>query len=595
MYATSQDYKESIYLRSNCLLNIYIDGNLINDDDIYSFRVSHNLFDGGTVKLGSVTSKSIELEINKKALPETYSSIYVETGLTINDKDEIVPIGYFTLEEIQNDDNVVSITAVDNMMKFEKVISSAVTGTALEILQAICNACSVELGSNTFIGYDEILYLNSADLTARQVVGYIAEKAGGFALIGRDGKLYIKKIGEDTTEIDIDLFQDYSWGEKFVCNEVDFINDTYDFEVSDTDYSSAYLDTELDSLLYDNTIKGQPLKIGSNNIFITTEEQVQTIYDNLKELTLYGFTGQSVLNPALDIGDIIYIDEKPVVYQGDMEYLGYWKGNISSKIETEEKSNTTVQSINLTNRLKELKKQVNEKVNTDEVISTINTAINEGETIESGDGSVIISEDGVLSNLRFIGYGVSEIYGDKLCAGDFYLLGFEPKAYTGQVVDKYNIFIDVNIPSNFIVAGAYITMTHVPQHINVPSGSIYSTAGDYYGYVRNVQISVGEMSGEASVEAMEGSEWLPYINVSTYETIMNAYGSGVSTYTFPSASADNLKFSKITTNDISEYLTNNCQIKIETTDNTPTDEACYKQSGWVYAFLNIYGYLSKEE
>ena len=83
-------------------------------------------------------------------------------------------------EKIVNKLFINSIFEVDNMMKFEKVISSAVTGTALEILQAICNACSVELGSNTFIGYDEILYLNSADLTARQVVGYIAEKAGGF-------------------------------------------------------------------------------------------------------------------------------------------------------------------------------------------------------------------------------------------------------------------------------------------------------------------------------------------------------------------------------------------------------------------------------
>ena len=587
MYATSQDYKESIYLRSNCLLNIYIDGNLINDDDIYSFRVSHNLFDGGTVKLGSMTSKSIELEINKKALPETYSSIYVETGLTINDKDEIVPIGYFTLEEIQNDDNVVSITAVDNMMKFEKVISSAVTGTALEILQAICNACSVELGSNTFIGYDEILYLNSADLTARQVVGYIAEKAGGFALIGRDGKLYIKKIGEDTTEIDIDLFQDYSWGEKFVCNEVDFINDTYDFEVSDTDYSSAYLDTELDSPLYDNTIKGQPLKIGSNNIFITTEEQVQTIYDNLKELTLYGFTGQSVLDPALDIGDIIYIDEKPVVYQGDMEYLGYWKGNISSKIETEEKSNTTVQSINLTNRLKELKKQVNEKVNTDEVISTINTAIIDGENIQSEDGSIILAKDGVLTNLQFYGSTCHVSSMQSSQAGIFDTLGFEYDENGTGANTATQMLLFPKIPKTFKITKATLTIRHYTLNLWGPEG-LYG-----FGYARNLKLYRGSNLMYRDYDIYERVYGLERTTELELIDVLGNNGYTPSIIGDGETDAD-----EITTVDISKYISNDSFLvlksinTIETSEDNDTNfKNCALETGLVAMILDVWGYL----
>ena len=587
MYATSQDYKELIYLRSNCLLNIYIDGNLINDDDIYSFRVSHNLFDGGTVKLGSVTSKSIELEINKKALPETYSSIYVETGLTINDKDEVVPIGYFTLEEIQNDDNVVSITAVDNMMKFEKVITSAVTGTALEILQAICNACSVELGSNSFLGSNEKLNLSSTDLTARQVIGYIAEKAGGFALIGRDGKLYIKKIGEDTTEIDINLFQDYSWGEKFVCNEVDFINDTYDFEVSDTDYSSAYLDTELDSLLYDNTIKGQPLKIGSNNIFITTEEQVQTIYDNLKELTLYGFTGQSVLDPALDIGDIIYIDEKPVVYQGDMEYLGYWKGNISSKIETEEKSNTTVQSINLTNRLKELKKQVNEKVNTDEVISTINTAIVDGENIQSEDGSIILAKDGVLTNLQFYGSTCHVPSMQSSQAGIFDTLGFEYDENGTGANTATQMLLFPKIPKTFKITKATLTIRHYTLNLWGPEG-LYG-----FGYARNLKLYRGSNLMYRDYDIYERVYGLERTTELELIDVLGNNGYTPSIIGDGETDAD-----EITTVDISKYISNDSFLvlksinTIETSEDNDTNfKNCALETGLVAMILDVWGYL----
>lgn len=398
MYNTSQDYKDLIYSRSNCLLNVYIDGNLIGDDDIYNFKVCHILFDEGRVKLGSVTSKMIELEINREALPETYSNIYVETGLTINGEDEIIPIGYFTLEEIQKDDNVVSITAVDYMMKFEKIITSAVTGTALEMLQAICDNCHVELGTSTFIGYNEEIILESTDLTARQVIGYIAEKAGGFALIGRDGRLYIKTLEKDVAEIDIELFQNYSLGEKFVCNEVDFINDEYDYEVSDTDYNSAYLECELDSPLYDNTVQGQSLKLNSDNLFITAEEQVQEIYNQVKDLTLYGFEGQTIIDPALDIGDIVLIDNKPVVYQGDMEYLGYFKGNISSKIETEEKSNTTLQTISLAMKLKQkvdaekLIEEINSQGENNK--KTINPEVLNINGIESENGNFSINKDG---------------------------------------------------------------------------------------------------------------------------------------------------------------------------------------------------------
>lgn len=431
MYSTSDKYKELIYSGKKCLLNIYIDGTLIDDNDIYSFKVTHNLFDGGKVSLGSTTSKSIELEINREALPETYSNFYVETGLTIDGVDEIVPIGYFTLEEINKDEDVVSITAVDYMMKFEKIISDFVSSKAIEILQAICDVCGVELATTDFVGSDtELIIYDGTTMTARQVIGYIAELAGGFATIGRNGKLYIKRIGENTTTLDIDLFGDYSWGEKFVCNEVDFINDNYDYEISDSDYSSAYLDCVLDSSLYDNEIKGQSLELNNNNPFTTREEQVRNIYDIVKGLELNGFNGQSLLDPALDIGDIIYIDEKPIVFQGDMEYLGYFKGNISSTIETKEKSKTTVQTISLASKLKQVSDKVSEvegnvenKVDLNEIISAINKSDEEiqiqaekvslfGKEIDlTGDNITIksdnfsVDEEGnvVCSNAKIIG------------------------------------------------------------------------------------------------------------------------------------------------------------------------------------------------
>lgn len=44
-------------------------------------------------------------------------------------------------------------------------------------------------------------------VSARTYLSYIAEQAGGFACIGRDGKLYIKTIGESTADLPLKYFQ----------------------------------------------------------------------------------------------------------------------------------------------------------------------------------------------------------------------------------------------------------------------------------------------------------------------------------------------------------------------------------------------------
>lgn len=580
MYLTSDEYKKQIYLGKSCLLKIYIDNHLIDDDDIYYFKINHNLFDGGKIALGSTTSKSIELEIKKDALPDTYSNFYIESGLIIDGQEEIVPIGYFTLEDITKDEDVATITAVDYMMKFEKNISDTVSGKALLVLQAICEICDVKLASTEFIGYDKEITITDTTLTARQVIGYIAEVAGGFAFIGRDGKLYIKYIGENVAEIDIDLFEDYYWGEKIICNEVDFINDTYDYEISDTDFSSAYLDCVLDSSLYDNEINGQSLKLNSNNPFITNEEQVELIYNKVANLELNGFTGQTLIDPALDIGDIIYIDGKPIVYQGDMEYLGYFKGNIASSIETKEKSNTTVQKISLSTKLKEL----DNKADTDKVVSIVNDAISNGENIESESGSVLVSKDGVLSNLqfnsKFTNYGTI----NQLSQIGYY---FNMNIYLAYLT------ITATIPSNFKVLSAEITIMHQPILYN---GTVYDdlseiSLDDVVGYARNVQIyhNTSEFEGLYSLDM--NSEYL-------YESSLDGTDTkalGEDGKTFSSGDVET-----ITSDDLSQYLKpgKTTVFKIGSMGNSSeilSIKEMYQKTGKAIAILNVLGYLKEGE
>lgn len=148
MFITSEEYKERIYTSNNdCLLNIYIEDNLVDDDAIFDFKITHNLFESSSVTLGTTTSKTVEMQIARSALPDTYENFYIETGLNIDGEDEIVPIGFFTLEEIEKDDDYVTLTLGDYMLQFERTldVSSILPCTTLTLLKYLCERCGVEL------------------------------------------------------------------------------------------------------------------------------------------------------------------------------------------------------------------------------------------------------------------------------------------------------------------------------------------------------------------------------------------------------------------------------------------------------------------
>lgn len=146
MYQTSDEYKQLVYAdNTQHLLNIYIEENQVNPDHIFDFRISHILFTNDEFSLGSVTAKSIEFRIYKDSLPDTYNNFYVETGIN----NEIIPIGHFILDSIdKNDDDTVTIKAVDYMIKFEFNYDGSKLNypcTVLTVLRDICSKAGVEL------------------------------------------------------------------------------------------------------------------------------------------------------------------------------------------------------------------------------------------------------------------------------------------------------------------------------------------------------------------------------------------------------------------------------------------------------------------
>ena len=368
MYETSKKWKQNRYENPVCAMNIYIDDVLINPDYILDFKKGGNAFEEEFC-LGGTPSQYIEMKLYKDKMPKTLSKIRVEYGILINhaltvaevnamlvgtlngisvkslssnnSSFEMIPIGIYNVDDYtDNDDNTITIKALDNMIKFEfnyngkELIDKKNEATLLEVAQDICNKAGVELGSTSFLNSDKKVSVYDNTVTAREYISYIAESAGCFACIDREGKLCFREFGQDETEISLEMFGEYKWGEEFKISKVSYEDGIRSFKFGDDTRNNLWINQE--------------------NMYIVDEDQVQKIYNKIKDLTVNTFEGKVIIDPAIDIGDKIVINGKNVFYQGEMSLEGRFIAQISSKIQIKQKEETTVK--------KESQKVVNRRV-----------------------------------------------------------------------------------------------------------------------------------------------------------------------------------------------------------------------------------------
>lgn len=120
---------------------------------------------------------------------------YVEVGCDLSGTVTYVPLGYFTFDMVTAQASALKLSALDRMMKFEKVVNPtpySVSGTVSDLIDTVCTACGVPRGTFT-LPVNGTLAL-SGELTDvktyRDILRWIGEVTGTIAYIGYDGKLY---------------------------------------------------------------------------------------------------------------------------------------------------------------------------------------------------------------------------------------------------------------------------------------------------------------------------------------------------------------------------------------------------------------------
>lgn len=215
-------------------------------------------------------------------------------------------------------------------------------------------------------------------------------------------------------------------------------------------------------------------------------------------------------------------------------------------------------------------------------IDTKNTKWDEYGNIKLNNGAEIITDKGLMTNLQFqaLGYqnGVSNNVG-------WNFVGFSVD-YLNERNTKDFIEFLADIPENFTITKAYVTLLHQPvYYTNIPS----------YGYSR--ALGLYKALNDSHIQAEMNSGFIETISSST--EIINAFGSNDGwTPSIPSYSTANIE--TIKSIDISNQLISGSlnRLIIQTKNNPPEYSAildsseCAKQTGRLKAVLNVYGFMN---
>ena len=320
MYPVTNDYKAAIAKNARAhRIAGSVDGHYFDGLDVIrdSFVYKNQLCPATAIQLGGVYIGECDL-VFSKAFADSLNirGSWKGKALTIAQSVEAVvddeptfisiPIGVFTIENAVWNDRGLSVTAYDNMAKFDKpLLFDQSGGTLYSFLSYICRECGVTLGmteaqvqalpnGTRSIG----IYPGSSMSTFRDCLSQLAVVACSYATIDRSGQLALRRL------------PDYD-------DLADTVSEKMRYSTSFSDYTSYYTDlavTNMDdstTTIYSNTnIGGLTLDIGENpflqyGVSETVKEMRQAIIDALTGFRAVPFKVSCLPNPAYDLGDRI--------------------------------------------------------------------------------------------------------------------------------------------------------------------------------------------------------------------------------------------------------------------------------------------------
>lgn len=208
MYQTSEEFGNLIQRDSRTFYALlYFDGNTITDG------ISEITIEGGSnseddFSIGSAVSRYAKIKMTNPAKRIEGKEITIKIGMMVGESIEYVPMGYYTAEKPKTDESQITVTAYDRMMKTERAFSAdgiAETTDTVTVLNAISRITGVTVVTD---GLTAISMQRPDSYTCREILGYISQMYGGFAICNRQGQIEIKTYIDSDYPVDTSRYWD---------------------------------------------------------------------------------------------------------------------------------------------------------------------------------------------------------------------------------------------------------------------------------------------------------------------------------------------------------------------------------------------------
>ena len=262
-----------------------------------------------SLNIGTAYASTLSLEVVLPGVSryELYEGI-VEVSCSVGGATDVIPMGIYTISEASQTLDHINVKAYDNMLKFDatkyEVGQHIAVQTPYAWLSEMCIACGVTLGTTSAqiegmpngsrrTGFADVV---SDVSTWRDVLMYMAAFLGGFAYIGRDGKLYIgsyRSISSDT-----------------VPSSFRYSSDLSDYRTTYDGLYATYKEGGLQEYVSNSNSGGIVLDLGTNPFLQFTDQTnrlaaLQEIIDSWNGVYYVPYSADMPLVPIYDPGDVL--------------------------------------------------------------------------------------------------------------------------------------------------------------------------------------------------------------------------------------------------------------------------------------------------
>lgn len=304
---------------------------LLTCDDVTIENIKSVKFTGGSeveddFSLGSTVSQYVTIVMSCAGAIEG-REMHLQVGLDIDGLTEWIPIGYFTAGKPSKNEEQIEFTAYDRMAQTERTFS--MDGTTTNTISALKKIEEITRVPVVTSGLSSVSMSVPKGYTCREVLSYVAQMYGSFAVCNRQGQIEIRTYEDDAYTVGTGRYWD------------SFEHNDYLFTV---DKLTCYTGQDKDGNDISISSGSGARTVSFSNPFMS-QNVLDSVFQKLKTFSYMPGTLKALGDPRIDVWDIITVEDlsgesyKVPVMKLEWEYDGGLTYTIEAAGLSEEETN----------------------------------------------------------------------------------------------------------------------------------------------------------------------------------------------------------------------------------------------------------------